>query len=639
MQKGPDLWRRLGGIGKALLCSAILYGILALIGRFPLAQSIAGLLTLVLALLTIFQIARRAMRQAIWRLRNRLITTYLFIAVVPIVLILTLVGLAGWAILGQMAVYLVNTELKHREESLHRQADALAHVPVGDPERGIRRMERITRSLFPQFELTIHGAQDVHYPALGLLDPPPPAWGDARELVLRNEGGQDRLYAWAHVKTPAEEVTVVAPVTHEFLADLVSGLGDINFVLVDHLERPPLMGHPRQSRIPEPKNALDFKIRGYYPVMVPHWSDPNHQQRLLLVVDTRISAVLGTVFQNQKVDWAEFALGFFVVLSIMFLIIEMASLVYGIRLSRTITGAVHELYEGTQHVKEGDFSYRIPVKGNDQLAELGTSFNTMTENLGRLIVVAKEKERLESELAIAREVQNQLFPKDVPFTRSLELKGVCNPARMVSGDYYDFMSLSDSALAFAIGDVAGKGISAALLMATIQSTMRTQLTTPNGSGPTHLSTAKLVANLNRQLYATTAPEKYATFYFAVYDDLDHVLMYTNAGHLAPILLRGSDISTLDSTGTVVGAFPIARYGEKSVPLEQGDILVAYTDGIVEPENAYGEMFGEERLQELLVKHSKDDSSEIIARTMEAVNQWTGSSELQDDMTMVVARRL
>ena len=101
----------------------------------------------------------------------------------------------------------------------------------------------------------------------------------------------------------------------------------------------------------------------------------------------------------------------------MFLIVEMVSLWAGVKLTRAITGAVHELYEGTQHVREGDFSYRIPVKGNDQLAELGSSFNTMTENLGRLIVVAKEKERLESELAIARDVQNQLFPKDVPFTK------------------------------------------------------------------------------------------------------------------------------------------------------------------------------------------------------------------------------
>jgi sigma-B regulation protein RsbU (phosphoserine phosphatase) len=96
---------------------------------------------------------------------------------------------------------------------------------------------------------------------------------------------------------------------------------------------------------------------------------------------------------------------------------------------------------------------------------------------------------------------------------------------------------------------------------------------------------------------------------------------------------------LGSTGTVVGAFPFARYEERSVGLEHGDTLVAYTDGIVEPENAYGEMFGEERLKELVVKYGKADSSEIIARTMEAVQEWTGSSELQDDMTMVVARRI
>jgi sigma-B regulation protein RsbU (phosphoserine phosphatase) len=279
------------------------------------------------------------------------------------------------------------------------------------------------------------------------------------------------------------------------------------------------------------------------------------------------------------------------------------------------------------------------VQGNDQLAELGASFNTMTENLGRLIVVAKEKERLESELEIAREVQNQLFPKDVPFTKTLELKGMCNPARMVSGDYYDFMPLPNNSLAFAIGDVAGKGISAALLMATIQSTMRTQLSMTNGSAPQSFSTSYLVSNLNRQLYATTAPEKYATFYFAMYDESNHALTYTNAGHLSPMLLRGPDLRMLDSTGTVVGAFPFAKYDEKTITLEQGDVLLAYTDGVTEPENVYGEMFGEERVKDLLIKYAQADSSELIARAMEAVIQWTGSSELQDDMTMVVMRRL
>src|ERR1043165_6435365 len=195
-----------------------------------------------------------------------------------------------------------------------------------------------------------------------------------------------------------------------------------------------------------------------------------------------------------------------------FLVVEIASLWAGIKVTPPITGAVHELYEGTRHVREGDFSYRIPVTGEDQLAELGNSFNNMTQNLGRLIVVAKEKERLESELTIAREVQNQLFPKDAPAAKSLELKGVCNPARMVSGDYYDFMPLPGDSLAFAIGDVAGKGISAALLMASIQSTMRTQISTVSANingNYKQPSTAFLVGNLNRQLYATTSPEKYA----------------------------------------------------------------------------------------------------------------------------------
>jgi sigma-B regulation protein RsbU (phosphoserine phosphatase) len=218
---------------------------------------------------------------------------------------------------------------------------------------------------------------------------------------------------------------------------------------------------------------------------------------------------------------------------------------------------------------------------------------------------------------------------------------------MVSGDYYDFIPLSDSVLGFAIGDVAGKGISAALLMAAIQSTMRSQLTSGvplaavagSGGYEVRISTADVVSRLNRQLYANTSPEKYATFYFGLYDQALSTLTYTNAGHLPPMLVRGDSIELLEVTGTVVGAFPVARYEEKKIRLETGDILVAYTDGIVEPENVYGEMFGDDRLKDLLLKYSQTDSKELIARVMEGVVQWTGEGELQDDMTMVIARRL
>jgi len=630
MQKGYGVrWRSLGRIEKAFLILLVPYIFLYFTRLAPTLQSLTGVAAFIAGFIVLFRLARRAMRKAIWRLRNRLIAAYLFIAVVPIVLLVAMVLLAGWVVIGQMAVYLVNKELEHRETALVRQADSFANLPMGDSQAALNRFARITRNSFPDFEMLISGEHEVRYPPEAPITAPPREWKHASGLILKNEGNERRLYAWAHVLANHEEVTIMAPITHDLLTGLVEGLGDVTFY--------PLMGRPRGSHVPPRKNWPDFEFNGIYPVTVPPGDSPHAEPRMFLLVDTRVFTVLNTVFQT--LDWAEKLLGIIVGVAALFLLVEMFSLVTGIQLSRTITGAVHELYEGTQHVKEGDFAYRVPVNGSDQLAELTNSFNSMTANLGRLIVVAKEKERLESELAIAREVQNQLFPKDVPFTKTLELKGVCNPARMVSGDYYDFMALTDHSLAFAIGDVAGKGISAALLMATIQSTMRTQLSTSNGSGLHHLSAARMVSILNKQLYATTAPEKYATFYFALYEETTHSLTYTNAGHLAPILLSGANVQTLDSTGTVVGAFPFARYEEKTVPLEHGDMLVAYTDGIVEPENAYGEMFGEERLTDLVVKFAKADSSEIIARTMEAVNLWTGAGELQDDMTMVVVRRI
>ncbi|HOK45786.1 MAG TPA: SpoIIE family protein phosphatase [Bryobacteraceae bacterium] len=308
---------------------------------------------------------------------------------------------------------------------------------------------------------------------------------------------------------------------------------------------------------------------------------------------------------------------------------------------------MHGLYEGTQRVREGDFSHRIEVRGNDQLAELGDSFNRMTENLERLVEVAKEKERLQSEIEIAREVQNQLFPKCTPESQSIRITAACNPARLVSGDYYDYLNLGNRQIALAIGDVAGKGISAALLMATVQSTMRTQLragremaaVAGNGGPAAPLSTAALVSRLNQQLFTYTPPEKFATFYFALYDDETGWLRYTNAGHIPPILVHNGVAQRLEVTGTVVGAFSFSEYGESAVRLEPGDLLVCFTDGITEPENEFGEMYGEDRLTDLIIKNASRDPGEIVCAIMDSVREWTGSPELQDDMTLLLARRI
>jgi phosphoserine phosphatase RsbU/P len=228
--------------------------------------------------------------------------------------------------------------------------------------------------------------------------------------------------------------------------------------------------------------------------------------------------------------------------------------------------------------------------------------------------------------------------------KTIHLSGSCRPARMVSGDYYDFLCLPDGNVAIAIGDVAGKGIAAALLMASIQSIMRTQLTAgvrggtaADGHAPAG-AVSRMVGELNRQLYANTSPEKYATFCFGLYDEDLKSFTYTNAGHLPPILLHGGEPQLLEVTGTVVGAFPKIQYEERTIPMGPGDILVAYTDGIVEPENVYGEEFGTDRMMEMVVKFQKESSDEIIARIMEAVPHWTGTQELSDDMTVVLARR-
>ncbi|HLK51622.1 MAG TPA: SpoIIE family protein phosphatase [Bryobacteraceae bacterium] len=621
-----DYWRRLRWVTKTFYVLALVYAILYITRLVLTLQSLILLGAVFFGLLSLVGLVRRSLRRAIWRLRNRLILAYLMIAVVPIVLGLVLVGIASWAVIGQMAVYLVNSELERRISFLTGPVEGLLRLPSANPEAFVAQFAPLIQRRFPTFEMRIRGRNDIRFPPESNLETPPVGREEANGLILKGS----QVYAWVHAAANGNELTLLAPITHELLSHLISGLGDVDLV--------PYTARSQQSLVPAKQNPLDFELSFIYPVPIALWDSPKAARNGILLVNTRLFAVLDTMF-GAKSDWFAGLTVAFVVVSILFFLVELASLVGGIRLSRSITGAVHELYAGTQHVKEGNFTYRIPVRGDDQLADLSASFNTMTENLGRLLVVAKEKERMQSELEIAREVQSQLFPKAAPANRTLKLAAVCHPARAVSGDYYDYMSISEGAVAFAIGDVAGKGISAALLMATIQSAMRTQISATNGGRADHFSTASLVSTLNRQLWANTAPEKYATFYFALYDEARQQLTYTNAGHLPPILMRNGSFEKLEPNGTVVGIFPGAKYEEATVRLEAGDILVAYTDGIVEPENTFGEMFGDDRFQDLLLKYAHADSAEMMARVMEAVVQWTGSSELQDDMTMLVARRV
>src|SRR5208283_4164480 len=182
-------------------------------------------------------------------------------------------------------------------------------------------------------------------------------------------------------------------------------------------------------------------------------------------VRTRPSVLYGHLFAalGETVETVEVFLLF---VAVFFGIIELIALIIGTRMTRTVTGAVAQLHDATRHVDRGDFSHRITVKSSDQLAELAHSFNSMTASIEKLILEQKEKQRLENELAIAQEVQAQLFPRQISQLESLEVHGFCRPARTVSGDYYDFLTLNSDKMILAVGDISGKGISAALMMAT-----------------------------------------------------------------------------------------------------------------------------------------------------------------------------
>ena len=608
------------------------------------------LLKLVVSIVAVWvatRFARSIVNQMLWRLRNRLIVAYFFIAVVPILLISALVGIGGMFVGGQVSIFLVTSELERRTNSLRNSVEFMARDTRNRPDSAAN-FAAFLETRFPGVQIFVQEAGRWTYPPEGVAQPPSDQWPDGGGLLMRDK----MLYGWAHVARPQRSVMAVFPITRDFLGEMAPDVGEStvlllreNRALVHSSEANP--SRPSRNRLPPAVNMLDREIWWGAPLSVAVWE--NHgatEDDVWFTIRTRPSAVLRTVF-TKKVDFAsELIPMVFLSVAILFLIAEIIALLIGVSLTRTITGAVHELYEGTMHITRGEFSHRIPLRGHDQLTELSASFNHMTENMERLLVVEKERASLQAELEIAREVQNQLYPRNVPQMPSLRLTAVCDPARMVSGDYYDYQQLEGDRVAIAIGDVCGKGISAALLMATVQSSFRTQLrgsievATVAGQHAAHLtvSTSTVVSNLNQQLHADTAAEKYATFFLGVYDQGSSTLTYTNAGHLPPILIRDGKAQRLETNGMVVGAFAFATYDESRIVLQAGDLLVFFTDGVTEPENEYGEMFDEERLIALLVKNAHLDEEEIILSVSHAVHQWTGSDELQDDMTLLLVRR-
>jgi sigma-B regulation protein RsbU (phosphoserine phosphatase) len=265
---------------------------------------------------------------------------------------------------------------------------------------------------------------------------------------------------------------------------------------------------------------------------------------------------------------------------------------------------------------------------------LALEYGRLTEAI-KVEAVAREKRNRELELA--REVQERLFPQEFPCLPGLEYAAKCRPALLVGGDYYDFIPISDTGLVIAIGDVSGKGVSAALLMATLRAFLRGQAI------DRHTDLAAVIANLNRLVYESSASDRYATFFLAVLDSSSRILTYVNAGHNSPILLRaagtGADLLRLDEGGTVVGLMPDGSWAQGQVRLESGDLLVAFTDGISEAMNASDEEWGVDRLIAALRITCSAPSQVTLHSLMASADAFVAGAPQHDDMTLIIMRAI
>jgi sigma-B regulation protein RsbU (phosphoserine phosphatase) len=637
---------------------------------------------------------RWARSQLLWRLRNRLIVTYVFIGVIPVFLLamisLTTLYLFALQFADSTITTDITTHLRNMEAANLAIASHMAAQIADGGKLDAKILER-TRPHRPEWTRRQVCAWYRNQPqpycsgpgGAASFDFPAFITGDFSGIV--SDHGKLYLRAATVFAADPESLRVISsePLDKDFVEPIAAYLGRI---AVHGTESPaansnakssapgqqsgpgPLLNFDEETlgpeifsagKIPPASNALDIEIPFVrIQLQVVDWVT-GQQPRLgaFAVVETRPSVLLARLFAEQG-EYAKGLESILKLIAIAFALVVGLALFIGRKLTLSITSAVDQLYEATRHVNRGDFSHRITVRSTDQLATLGNSFNSMTTSIEKLVEEQKEKQRLEGELAIAQEVQAQLYPTSIAQLESLEVHGFCRPARTVSGDYYDFLALNSEKLMLAVGDISGKGISAALMMATIHSAVRAYsiedmpmlrepATAAAAGGPRPMpasalsgreaSPAALLTLLNHQLYESTPAAKYATLLLGIYDGATRRLTYANGGHLPPVLISEDGSSRrLDCGGTVVGLFDDLSFPEATVQLRRGDVLVAYSDGVTEPENDYGE-FGEERLLQLVRENRHLPLERITEIVIGTVADWIGDNEQPDDVTLVLAR--
>jgi len=339
-------------------------------------------------------------------------------------------------------------------------------------------------------------------------------------------------------------------------------------------------------------------------------------------------------------------------IAVLFLIVELAALFLGIRITGGITAAVAELFRGTRRIAEGDLDTRTIIPNQDEFGELARSFNRMAAAVKQGREEAVARERLEQELDTARTIQESLLPHRMPEVPGFEVAATSIPSRQVGGDYFDFVDLADGRLGVVVGDVSGKGIPAALLMANLQATLQGQVIHPG-------TVAQTMGRINDLMVRASGTAMYATFFYGVLDRITGAFAYSNAGHEPPILLRSDGaLDRLEVGGIPIGMLPGAVWEEARVTIGAGDLLVLFSDGITEAmgpmiltagslfgggdgddeeEEAEPDFFGSERLIEMVRGSTGKTALAVRDAILAAVAVYTRGEPQSDDMTLVVLR--
>ena len=651
-------------------------------------STLGGIALLVGTGILLYRLGRSARKQVLWRVRRKLIISYLFIGVVPAILIVTFFVLSGLLLFANLSSYLIRSSLGEvATDATHLARLATIEIESSAGELAAREvLERrvaLTRARYPGISVAILpvgvgrcAAADAkpatsrsvrvnagpwqHVVAPGLV----PAWitcaGFAGVLAHDTAAGSGTGSGGAEVfvravafpeRTPGFVVVVDVPLAGAVKTRIEEATG-IVIGRASVVASTPL---PVQGQALGPRAQADAANgtaerawRFPWVALLDHvdWVTgrteplPVNIGLSVAAIYQRLSASQASLVGGTR-SFGDLLLVLLLFVAGLFLIIEVGALVMGLALARSITGAVHELFEGTERVRQGDFGHRIPVLANDQLGELANSFNQMTGSIEDLLQQAAEKKRLEEEMRLAREIQMSLLPRGPLLIPGIAISAMCVPAREVGGDYYDILPLPDGRYGLLIADVSGKGMSAALYMAELKGLILSL-------SQIHRSPRDLLISANRLISMHLDSRSFITMTYAVIDPAAGVMTYARAGHTPLLYLPGDSgaggrTQILVPDGLVLGLriddgerFD-ALLVEATLQLRPGDLMVLFTDGISEAMNEHADCFGESQLADLIEEHGHLAIAELRERVLREIDAFVGGAPQHDDMTMILLK--